>query len=473
MRERAGNTSRLGKLWLAAAASVLLCACTTVPVDPPQRGPVQTRPTGPVVQPPGPAKTPTETDTPTEPDDDEETRDRDDVAEPAPIDGTFGGDVPDAAQPYFNNRQGLSLPHMAGRDTKRLALLLPFSSSSAGLREQANSMFRAAELAVFERDQADTVLIALDTKGTDAGARSATRAALSQGADVILGPIIAGNVKAASREARRSGTPVIAFSNDMNVADRGTYLLSFPPEAEVERVVSLAASEGATRFAYLGPDGAYGRRVRAAYERAVAAVGGQITASETYSGDDISVMQDPARRLAQAYRDAEIRARANGGLTPRAFEAILMPEGGTALRSLAPLLPFNGVDPRDVQFMGTSRWDDPDAAREPALDGGIFASADKDARAAFLSNYERAFGEEPSSLASLAHDAVRLGTFIADGDPEGREARATGLEGFYGTDGFVRFSRSGEPERGLAVYRIMGGSFRVLDPAPTGAAPEG
>lgn len=446
-----------------------------MPVDPPQRAPVQTRPTGPVVQSPSPTKNPTETDTPTDTGNDTETRDRGnkDTEAPAPIEGTFGGDVPDTAQPYFNNRQGLTLPHMAGRDTKRLALLLPFSSSSAGLREQANSMFRAAELAVFERDNADTVLIALDTKGTDSGARSATRAALSQGADVILGPIIAGNVKAASREARRSGTPVIAFSNDMNVADRGTYLLSFPPEAEVARVVNHAASEGATRFAYLGPDGAYGRRVRAAYERAVASVGGQITASETYSGNDISVMQEPARRLAQAYRDAELKARSNGGLTPRAFEAILMPEGGTALRSLAPLLPFNGVDPRDVQFMGTSRWDDPDAAREPALDGGIFASADKDARAAFLSNYERAFGEEPSSLASLAHDAVRLGSFIADGDPKQREDRATGFEGFYGTDGFVRFSRAGQPERGLAVYSIRGGAFRVVDPAPTGPSPEG
>ena len=459
----------------ALAAALLLSACTTVPVEPPRQGPVQTRPQGPVVDRPDPRVPTTPTDAPTDTDDDEVTGD-DDVDTPdtpAPIDGTYGGDIPDTAQPYFNNRSGLSLPHMAGRDTKRLALLLPFSSSNSGLRDQANSMFRAAELAVFQREEADTVLIALDTKGTEAGARSATRAALSQGADVILGPIIAGNVRAASREARRSGTPVIAFSNDQTVADRGTYLLSFPPEAEVERVVAHAAAEGATRFAYLGPDGAYGRRVRAAYEDAVARVGGQITASETYSGNDISVMQAPAQRLAQAYREAEQRARANRGLTPQAFEAILMPEGGTALRSLAPLLPFNGVDPRDVQFMGTSRWDDPDAAREPALDGGIFASADKDARASFLAEYERSFGSEPSSLASLAHDAVRLGAFIADGDPEQREARATAFEGFYGTDGFVRFSRDGQPERGLAVYRIRGGAFRVVDPAPTGPAPEG
>jgi len=72
--------------------------------------------------------------------------------------------------------------------------------------------------------------MALDTKGTPDGARSATRSAIKSGADVILGPILAGSVKASAREARRSDTPLIAFSTDQTVAGNGTYLLSFPPE---------------------------------------------------------------------------------------------------------------------------------------------------------------------------------------------------------------------------------------------------
>jgi len=100
---------------------------------------------------------------------------------------------------YFNNRGGLTPPHMAGRDTKRLALLLPFSARSSRLKAEAASMLRAAELAVFEREDADVLLIALDTQGTKEGARSATKSALDSGADIILGPIIANNVKAAAR----------------------------------------------------------------------------------------------------------------------------------------------------------------------------------------------------------------------------------------------------------------------------------
>jgi len=58
--------------------------------------------------------------------------------------------------------------HMEGRNVKRLALLLPFSSRSTRLREEAASMMKAAELSIFDRDEADVVLFSLDTGGTRA-----------------------------------------------------------------------------------------------------------------------------------------------------------------------------------------------------------------------------------------------------------------------------------------------------------------
>ena len=435
---------------LLLGAAVLLGACTTVPYEPAP----QPRP-GPVVENPDPQRPTVPADTPTDPGDT-------DVADAGNEDGADGADggAPGAQGPYFNDRDGLTPPHMRGRDLKRVALLLPFSTDRERLREEANAMFQAAELAVFQRQDADVVLIALDTKGTESGARSATRAAIAQGADVILGPVIADNARAAAREARRTGTPVISFSNDQSAAGGGAYLLSFPPEMEVDRVVGHAASEGVTRYAFIGPEDAYGRRVLAAYRDAVARNGGRIVATETYRGNDIGVMQAPAQRLAEYHR-------ANRG-TGQNFQAVLLPEGGTALRSLAPLLPFNGIDPARVQFMGTSRWDDNSTVREPALGGGVFAAADKERRQRFGDDYQRAYGRDPSALSSLAYDAVSIGAFVADGDPKLRRERLESAEGFYGADGFVRFSPDGRPERGLAIYRIRNGSFRLEEPAPRG-----
>jgi len=434
-------------------AALMMSACTTVPVPqgqyPRQQGPVVQRPpTQPVVRP-----NPTGTEAPIDKKE-VEVKDRREPKEPEitaePEQPTFEtGD-------YFNNRDGLTPPHMAGRDLKRMALLLPFSAKSSRLREEADSMMKAAELAVFNREDADVLLMALDTKGTPDGARSATRSAIKSGADVILGPILAGSVKASAREARRSNTPLIAFSTDQTVAGNGTYLLSFPPEAEVKRIVDYAATTGAT----------YGKRVKSEFEGAVAANAGEITASETYNGNDISVMQEPAKRLAEFHRQGEIAAKANGGLTPMSYEAILLPEGGTALRSLAPLFPYYDVDPAKVQFLGTSLWKNDDTVREPALSGGIFAAADQDAKQPFLDNYDRTYGDDASHLASLAYDAVAVGAYVADGDPRGRQARAEDPNGFYGVDGLVRFNPDGTPDRGMAIYQIRNGRFVIIDPAP-------
>jgi len=449
------------KIILLSGCAAVMSACATTVPAPSEQVPVVQRPVEPA------APIPTETSPP--PKDAPETKEVE-AEEPAPVTETEEKD-PEPVQtaapgPYFNNRDGLTPPHMAGRDTKRLALLLPFSTSSTRLAQEAQSMYRAAEMAIFGREGADILLIALDTKGTKAGALSATKAAVKAGADVILGPILADNVKAASGEARRSQTPVIAFSTDQTVAGNGTYLLSFPPEAEVARVVDYVAATGATRFAYLGPDSAYGRRVKSAYEGNIQENFGTVTASETYKGNDISVMQAPAQKLAAFYAEGEAIAKASNIPTPMSFEAILLPEGGTALRSLAPLLPYYEVDPARVQFMGTSRWADPDTVREPALNRGVFAGPDKDAQRPFLEAYDRTYGETATNLASLAYDAVMMGAFVADGNPKLRYNRVENPQGFYGVDGLVSFDADGKPDRGLAVYQISNGRFIVIDPAP-------
>ena len=451
---------------ILGVSMLALSACTTTPLP-------QQRPQGPVVhrlpQQPVPRPAPVQTQAP-------ETEIRNTQAPQQPVQAPQPQPTQEVRQQpsfetknYFNNREGLTPPHMNGRDTKRLAILLPFSAKSARLREEAASMLQAAELAVFNRDESDVLLMALDTRGTSDGASSAARSAITSGADVILGPILAGSVRSSSRVAQRSGTPLVAFSTDQTVAGRGTYLLSFPPEAEVKRIVDYAAASGATRFAFLGSQNAYGSRVKGAYESAVASNGSEITATETYNGKDISVMQEPARRLAEFHRAGEEAAKENGGLTPMAFEAIILPEGGTALRSLAPLLPYYDVDPADVQFLGTGLWKNDETVREPALNGGIFAGPDQIAKDAFNDNYDRTYGEDPSRLASLAYDAVSVGAYIADGDPRGRRARAEDGNGFFGVDGLVRFNPDGTPDRGLAVYQIKNGRFVVIDPAPTRA----
>jgi len=376
-------------------------------------------------------------------------------------------------QPYPKDEiVGLSPAFMAGKDIRRVAILLPFSAQSNALRTEAASMLQAAEMSVFDKDEDNILLIALDSKGTREGAAQATQSAITQGADVIIGPILASSVEAAGEVARDYGVPIIGFSTDTSVAGGGVYLLSFPPEAEVARITKFAAEAGATKFAFLGPESTYGKRVLSAYTHEVRLLDGFMAGIETYAGKDITVMQEPAARLAGMFPSPEETAKKPEYDDP--YHVVLLPEGGTALRSLAPLLTFYNENTRHVQILGTGLWNRDGAAKEPALAGGIFAGPDMDGKIIFNTNYDAIYGEEPTRLASLAYDGLSIAAFVADGVAEGlvgdendeRTDRLIDPAGFFGVDGLVRFTAYGLPERGLAVYQIKGGRFVVIDPAP-------
>tara|TARA_R110002096_G_scaffold5770_1_gene26515 strand:+ start:1234 stop:2460 length:1227 start_codon:yes stop_codon:yes gene_type:complete len=369
------------------------------------------------------------------------------VENPDPVD-------PDPVEPRFT---GLIPPHMEGREIVRAALLLPFSADNAGARAEALYLLNAAQLALFEHGNGDLVLMPKDTGGTASGARQATNAAISDGADIILGPLFGAAARAAGEAASPYQIPVIAFSTDGSVAGGGVYLLSFPPEAEVARVVEYATRSGISSFAYLGPTGAYGNIVRDAMETESRMSGGSLVASEPYSGG-VEAMTSAAGRL----------ARSGTG-----YQAVMMPEGGVRLRMLGPLLPYHDVDPAEVQFMGTGLWNDPETIREPVLRGGWFAGPDEAAHGRFVTAYEAAYGDAPSRIASHAYDAVLLTMHLADGRAGFTRQTVETPDGFLGADGLFRFRADGRIERGLAVYQVTGSGFRVIEPAPRSFEPQG
>lgn len=382
-------------------------------------------------------------------------------------------DRPEAARPGEGAAAVVPLtpPFKAGRDSElvRAALLLPFSSRSAGARSEAEAMLKAAELALFTRGHSRLLLIPKDTAGTEEGARAAAEAALRDGADVILGPLLGPATRAASEVAQLSGAPVISFSNDRTAAGAGAYLLGFAPEDEIERVTAYATRNGLTQLAALVPDNAYGQRVLAALETHARLNGGAVASYEFFpAGAEADLLTLPARKLARFDEREALKKADPLAAFALPYQAVMLPEGGVRLLSLAPLLPYYDVDPRAVKFLGTSLWNDPSIAREPALAGGWFVAPDPAARERFEDDYEDAYGAPPSRLASLAFDAVALAAHLTRSAGRAGLAKAAlqSPDGFLGADGLFRFRADGSTERGLAVFEVRGGRFVVIDPAP-------
>ena len=347
--------------------------------------------------------------------------------------------------------EALTPPHMAERELKRAAVLLPFSHSQSRVRSEAEGMLAAIELALFEQAGDNFLVIPKDTGGRADVATTKAEEAIAEGADVIIGPLFGGNVQPVTEIARETGVPVIAFSNDRQAAGGGAFLISITPESEVNSIVEYASRRGVRAYAFLGPDTAYGRRIENALRGAAIVHGGAVIVSEKYSSDGEG-QQEAAAFVANAIKSQ-----------PSGTVAVMIPERGTRLRSVAPLLPYSGVDVRKIKLLGTGTWNDPSVWREPTLFGGLFAAPEPQIGEEFKTNYQRNYGREPNALASLGYDAAALAIGLA-GDDGLNYQGVTDADGFIGTNGLFRLRRDGLPDRGLAILEITPQGVEVVQP---------
>jgi ABC-type branched-subunit amino acid transport system substrate-binding protein len=315
-------------------------------------------------------------------------------------------------------------------------------------------MLDAAQLALYDMGDDRLVLVPRDDEGTPDGARRAMESALADGVSLILGPLLSTSVEVIAPLARAAGVNVITFSTDRSVAGDGVYVMGFLPGTQVARVVAFSKENGLKRFAALAPKSNYGKAVVDELRLAAEHHGVTVTQVRLY---------DPAEELAPIIR--QLAARHD-------FDALLVPEGGDKLLSLAPLLPYYDIDPAKVRFLGTGQWDMASVRQEPALVGGWFAAPAAEGRQTFERRFRETYGQDPARLATLAYDGTAMTAVLAKAS-SGADFSAVGLtapNGYSGVDGIFRFRPDGLIERGLAVLEVRRDGFRVVSPSPTSFA---
>jgi ABC-type branched-subunit amino acid transport system substrate-binding protein len=331
----------------------------------------------------------------------------------------------------------------------RVALLLPLSGDS---KELGQGMLDAAQMALFDLGKKDIVLLPVDSGGSPEQAMQATRNALDQGAQIILGPLFSTSTQAAAPVARSAGVNIISFSNDPAVAGGNVYLMGFTVGPQVARVTSYAISQNMRNLAVIAPNSSYGQTV-------------------------VSVMEDTSRAQGAQLHTGFFDAQApdvSGAITAfaqsaRGAQAVMVPVGGARLSAVAPVLAVRGLDPRQVKYLGTGLWDVANIWREGALLGAWYAAPPPESRADFEKRFNDAYGKRPPRLASLAYDAVALVGALSTG-PRGADfssAAITNPNGFAGVDGIFRFTPDGQAQRGLAVLEITRDGIKTISPAPT------
>ena len=117
----------------------------------------------------------------------------------------------------------------------RVGILVPLTGKTAPLGQ---AMLNAAQMAMFDFADADFELLPHDTAGRPEDASFAATIVIGDGANLLIGPLLAHSVQAVAPISRAAGVPVIGFSSDRTVAGDGVYTRGFLPENEAERVVT-------------------------------------------------------------------------------------------------------------------------------------------------------------------------------------------------------------------------------------------
>ena len=324
----------------------------------------------------------------------------------------------------------------------RVALIVPLTGEDSAVGQ---SIANAANLALLDSGD-KTIRLTIYNSGGAGGPAEATRKALAEGSGLILGPLLADDVRSVAPVAREAGVPVIAFSNDEGVAGNGVYILGFSPNQSIERTVALARQRGMTKFAALVPNGLYGQRAAQAMLGAVQGSGGRMVALQTFS------------RTASSIRTTAAALNAKGPV-----DAVLIADAGRIAAVAAPVLKTGS------RLIGTELWANDSALGTTSALRGAWYSAVPDTRFAQLaSRYRTRYGRAPHRLSSLGYDAVLLAVRSGRDWPIGARFPARSLadrEGFAGVDGIFRFDRRGVAQRALEVRQVTAGGTTIVSPA--------
>lgn len=328
----------------------------------------------------------------------------------------------------------------------RVALLVPMSGTNGAVGQ---SIANATTMAILDTNASN---LRITTYDTSQGARSAAERAIADGNRLILGPLLANNVAQVSAVAKPANVPLISFSNDTGVASSDVFVMGHIPEQSIYRTVAYARSKGASSFAALLPQGAYGDRAASALNNALRSYGGSLVLAEKYARGNTSIVS------------AAQRVKARGG-----YDTVMLADGARlSIQAAGELKSGEGATTR---ILGTELWSgESTLPRAGAMRGAVFSAVSDGRYKRYSDSYKDRFGSSPFRISTLGYDAVLLTLRVARDWKVGRAFPKSQLRdsgGFLGLDGPFRFGRDGVVQRAMEVREIRNGEVVVVDAAPT------
>ncbi|MEP5758035.1 MAG: penicillin-binding protein activator [Litoreibacter sp.] len=336
----------------------------------------------------------------------------------------------------------------------KVALLVPYGSTSLGDEGLARSLENAARLAMNDLGNTRVELKVYNTAGSASVAANAANQAAADGARVIIGPLRSGAANAAAIAVRDDGLNVMSFSNNASVAGGNLFVLGNTFDNIAKRLMRYAGTQGRSRVVVVHPNTPVGQIARNSVTKAAA-------------GTNVSIVGQGSFEFTQQGIVDAVPGIASTIQNTGATAVMLTSDSAGALPLLAELLPQQGVSPATIKYMGLTRWDIPNQTLSlPGLQGGWFALPDPTLTARFRARYTSAYGNSPHPLAGLAYDGIAAVGALTAKNRDLSAGNLTQNAGFAGVNGVFRLRSDGTNERALAVAQASNGTVRIIDTAP-------
>ena len=340
--------------------------------------------------------------------------------------------------------------HKSKKSKFRIGLLVPLTGPFSYLGDTISG---GSELAFFKMQNPNIELLYFDTAGGDKVIEAAN-SAISSDVDVIIGPLFSDSVKAIKPLFNELDIPILSFSNNIDVAEEGVWVLGYLPEQQIDQLVDFAVARGKQNFGILSSSSQLGKKITKSAVNKLTEYGLSPRTVLTISNIedmDQNELLNKIKIFAQ-YIDTEKDPLT---LPPPVFDTVLIAGDTSFILQVAPILSYYDLGPDRALFIGIDRWNIPKMLNEPSLQNAILTLPTRPADEKFNKVWESEFKIDSNDLARISFDATALVIATANINSDASlSERLVGQPGFIGFSGQFKMSRTGLTERIFEIMKI-------------------
>ena len=361
-----------------------------------------------------------------------------------------------------------------------IVLMLPLSGKHYQI---GTSLLNSAQLAV-EKKNNNKILFSIIDTGNEEQLLSRLYSVLEDDIDIIIGPVFSNKVNQVREITKNRDIPIIAFSNNSKIQDDGLYVFGLTLEDEIEELLNYSIKRNLKRYAVLVPRNEFGSRVEMEINKFQSKNNSSFfnyTFYKPNSPDFYDVSKNVSnyeerkinleKKINQLEKENSEKAKEElkklkkldtyGELN---FEALLIfAQNFQEVSNFSSILPYYDVDPKKIQYIGSSLWAKNLALKEPGLENAYFTSLDIDNRRKFEDMYLEIFDSKPHSLAALSYDIVGLISNLHQNKNNFTIEKLHNSNGFIGINGWFKMTSNGNVSRQPKIYKIKNQKFSLLN----------